>query len=362
MTARDRFLRGTDVLHGEQVDQYAATVVALMRAGKREPIGPRFSRAAWAHQDYGRHIVRGLRSAAYDARANLAEHRASFPDAYAPVPFAAMHGPVLLTGALVPDTEPNGHGMTENDRTRWALEHAADELLRAAGESVHRLDIRDPRTHRMTVAPDRVAYRGAPTTMLPESADEARAMSTRARRVTLRSHKVGPRVRQSYRYEPVNYGPDALADLALGRFQLMTVTELETVQLRGRGQRWHILGHGPAVLAPDRIATRKARRARRAVAAGRTAHRAGRPAANPLSADARTIRRRWATASAEQRAAADRIVAVLLTTVPGTVIGTGATAVTVADDCSSASIGRGPLESVHAVARRLALAGTMLAD
>ena len=327
-----------------------------------DAVGPRFSRAAAERAAWSAAALRGLLAETGPSDRIGALHARRYPDAYAPMPFDAMHGPARLADILVPDTEPNGHGMTENDRTRWALEHAADELLRAAGESVHRVDIRDPRTNRMTVVPDRVAYRGAPTTMLPESAEEARACSTRARRVTLRSHKVGPRVRQSYRYEPVNYGPDALADLALGWFQLMTVTELETIQLRGRGQCWHILGHGPAVLAPDRIATRKARRARRAAAAGRTPHRAGRPAANPLSADARTVRRRWLKSTAEQRAAADRIVAVLLTTVPGTVIGTGATAVTVADDCASASIGRGPLESVHAVARRLALAGTMLAD
>lgn len=326
-----------------------------------EAVSPRFSRAAAERAAWSAAALRGLIAETGPSDRLGALHARRYPDAYALAPFDAMHGPVRLTGALVPDTEPNGHGMTAADREAWTLEAEADELLRAAGESVHRLDIRDPRTHRMTVAPDRVAYRGAPTTMLPESADEARAMSTRARRVTLRSHKVGPRVRQSYRYEPVNYGPDALADLALGRFQLMTVTELETVQLRGRGQCWHILGHGLAVLAPDRIATRKARRARRAVAAGRTPHRAGRPAANPLSADARTIRRRWGKASAEQRAIADRIVAVLLTTVPGTVIGTGPTAITVADDKASASIGRGPVESVQLIARRLALASTMLA-
>lgn len=327
-----------------------------------EAIGPRFSRAAAERAAWSAAALRGLLAETGPSDRLGALHARRYPDAYAPAPFDAMHGPVRLTGALVPDTEPNGHGMTAADREAWTLEAEADALLRAAGYDVHRVDIRDPRSHRMTVVPDRVAYRGASVTTLPETADDRRAVSMRTARVAVRSHKAGKRTRGSYRLAPATDGPDAWSDAMLGRAMLMRVTELETIQLRGRGQCWHILGHGPAILAPDRIATRKARRARRAVAAGRTAHRAGRPAANPLSADARTIRRRWATASAEQRATADRIVAVLLTTVPGTVIGTGATAVTVADDGSSASIGRGPLESVHAVARRLTLAGTMLVD
>lgn len=346
-----------------------------------EAVGPRFSRAAAERAAWSAAALRGLLAETGLSDRLAALHARRYPDAYAPGPFDAMHGPVRPTSALVPSVEPNGHGMTANDRACWDLEAQADAILRAAGEDVHRVDIRDPRTYQMTVAPDRVAYRGAPTTQLPESADEARAVSTRGRRVAVRSAVSGKRKRYSWQYAPTApFGPvvtwrdmtavsrpdmtedETYAAVMLGHFEPMRVTELETIQLRGRGQCWHILGHGLAILAPDRIATRKARRARKAVAAGRTAHRAGRPAANPLSADARTIRRRWATASAEQRAAADRIVAVLLTTVPGTVIGTGATAVTVADDCSSASIGRGPLESVHAVARRLALAGTMLAD
>jgi len=48
-----------------------------------------------------------------------------------------------------------------DDRTSRDLEAAADAILRAAGDDVHRVDVIDRWTYRPEVAPDRVAYRGA---------------------------------------------------------------------------------------------------------------------------------------------------------------------------------------------------------
>lgn len=261
-SARARFVRGTDVLHNEQVDEYAALTRQLMASGLVEPIGSRFSRAATEYtrraRRFGRAFVREYRT----SEVTSARHRDAYWWLYEPVRARGVR-PAVLTCTLVPDREPNGHGMTAADRAAWALEAEADRILREAGETVHRVDIRDVTSHMMTVAPDRVAYRGVTTHTLRLGADESRAVGSRRRaRITTRHAAQGTHctrtpdvVSSDWTTDP----DDVWADVMLGRAHAVTRVELETVQYR-RGHRVSIRGQGRRVRHLARLDRRARRR------------------------------------------------------------------------------------------------------
>ena len=359
-TARARFVRGTDVLHNEQVDEHAALTCQLMASGLVEPIGPRFSRAATEYtrraRRFGRAFVREYRT----SEVTSARHRDAFWWLYEPVRTRGVR-PAVLTCTLVPDREPNGHGMTAADRAAWALEAEADRILRDAGETVHRVDIRDVTSHMMTVAPDRVAYRGVTTYTLRLGADESRAVGSRRRaRITTRHTAQGPHritrpdvVSSDYRTDP----DEVWADVMLGRAHLINRTECETIQLL-RGKRIRIIGHRPGTRMEDAQARRiRKRSAARAEARAAGTVRRGRPAISPLSTSASTLRRTWSAATDEQRAAADTIIGILTTTAADTTLSAGPVTVTVVDAQVSVRIGDGAVEPITVAARRLALTG-----
>lgn len=373
--AADRLARGTDVLWGEQADEYAALRTDLMARGLTDPIGPRFSRAATDHTRRARRF--GRRFAAEYAAADTARafHALAYPDAYAleartdhaaDRPYAASIVPRhpriadRLPSALLPEMEPNGHGLTRADRIAWTLEAAADEILRAAGDDVVRTDHRDARTRQMTVNPDRVAYRGTPVHTLAASADETRAVSTRGHRVKVRYSRTGNTVATSYRCHVRPTDPDAAwADAMIGRVTFGRVSELETIQLRGTRSQWSVIGHRRAVRVED-SRTRRARKLRERTAAERpaTAGKRG-PARDPFAITARNLRNRWSKATDDQVAAADRIVAILTTTTPdhpipttrGPIIRTDAATVRPVD---------GETFTLIEYARRAALAGVVI--
>ena len=379
-SARAQFARGTDVLFGEQVDQHAALRVDLMRRGVAAPIGPRFSRAAAQHdrraRRFGSAFVREWNAGDVAA----AFHAFAYPEAYAPRlevdprPYAASIVPRhprianRLSDVQVPDREPNGHGFTGADRDAWNLEAQADAILREAGEHVVRLDVRDARTHLMTVTPDRVAYRGTPVHTLPESASDARAIGTRSHRVRVRHHKNGTRTAASWRLvtsadalprarrAPLHASTvdldAAWADALIGRTMWAQVTELETIQLRGARRTYSIIGRRPAVRLEDRVErrTRKRREAR-----ADTPVKRGRPAAHPLALSDRTLRRRWAAATPDQIAAADLLVTILTTTTPDTVLRTTADVTVTVIDGAIVRLNDGAAEPYATAARRLAL-------
>lgn len=382
-SARTRFLRGSDRLHNEQVDQYAATTTALMGAGLADPIGPAFSPAARQHvrrmRRYGAAFVREW--TAGDVAS--AFHAIAYPDAYstttaAPTTDRPYSSSIIprhqriadrLSDVTLPGREPNGHGFTGADRDAWNLERQADAILRDAGEHVVRLDVRDARTHLMTVTPDRVAYRGTPVHTLPESAAEARAIGTRTHRIRVRHHKSGTRTAASWRLvTPADALPRARraplhattvdldaawADAMLGRTVWCAVTELETVQLRGARSTWSIIGHRPAVRLEDRIERRTARRRAASAASG---VKRGRPASHPLSLNERSLRRRWAAATPEQADRARIIVDILTTTTPDTTLTAGAVSITVIDG-TTVRVNGAAVEPITTAARRLALIG-----
>lgn len=382
-SARTRFLRGSDRLHREQVDQYTATTVALMGAGLTDPIGPRFSTAA---RQYGRRMRRY--GAAFVREWNAGDvasafHAMAFPDAYStssaapttdrpyPPSIIPRHPRCAdrLSDTLVPDREPNGHGFTGADRDAWNLERQADAILRDAGEHVVRLDVRDARTHLMTVTPDRVAYRGTPVHTLPESASEACAIGTRTHRVRVRHHKSGTRTAASWRLvtsadalprarrAPLHASTvdldAAWADALIGRTMWAQVTELETIQLRGARRTYSIIGRRPAVRLEDRVERRTVRRRAASTAAG---VKRGRPAAHPLSINERSLRRRWAAATPEQADRARIIVDILTTTTPETTLTAGTVTITVIDG-TTVRVNGNAAEPITTAARRLALIG-----
>ena len=363
--SRARFARGTDVLYGEQVDEYAALTRRLMARGLVEPIGSVYSRCAAevsaAQRKLGPAFVREYAAAERAA----AWHRDCYWWQYEPTRRPEPR-PIVLSGVILPDREANGHGFTVADRFAWDLEAAADALLREAGETVHRLDVRDGATRLMTVAPDRLAYRGVPTSVLPASADESRAVSYRRARVKVRHTVQGPRrvtrpdvVSADYRTDP----DEVWADVMLGRAHLIRRTECETIQLR-RGKRIRIIGHRPGTRMDD-AQTRRIRKRSAARATARAegkARPAGRPAANPLTAGTSTLRRHWAAASDAQRAAADALVALLTTTTAEHVLPTTVGHVLIVDAQVSGRLGDGPCEPIPTIARRLALVGATVTD
>lgn len=358
-TARARFIRGTDVLHGEQVDEYAALTRQLMASGLVDPIGPRFSRAAAEYtrraRRFGRAFVREYRT----SEVLLARHRDAYWWLYEPVRTRGVR-PAVLTCTLVPDREPNGHGMTAADRATWALEAEADRILRDAGETVHRFDIRHRSSHMMTVAPDRVAYR-APIYTLRLGADESRAVgSRRVARITTRHAAQGTHCTRTPDVVSADWTTDpddVWADVMLDRAHTVTRVELETVQYR-RGHRVSIIGHRRGIRMVDAQTRRNARRsAARSAARAEGTVRRGRPAVSPLSAGASTLRRTWTAATDEQRAACDTLVGILTTTTEETTLTAGPVTVTVVDAQVSVRIGTGPTEPITVAARRLALAG-----
>lgn len=359
-SARARFIRGTDVLHNEQVDEHAALTRQLMASGLVEPIGPRFSRAAAEYtrraRRFGRAFVREYRT----SEVTSARHRDAYWWLYEPVRARGVR-PAVLTCTLVPDREPNGHGMTAADRAAWELEAAADRILRDAGETVHRVDIRDVSSHMMTVAPDRVAYRGVTTHTLRLGADESRAVGSRRRaRITTRHAAQGTHCTRTPDVVSADWTADpddVWADVMLGRARAVTRVELETVQYR-RGHRVSIRGHRRGIRMVDAQTRRNARRsaARSAARAEGTVSR-GRPAISPLSAGASTLRRTWSAATDEQRAACDTLVSILTTTTPDVTLTAGPVTVTVVDAQVSVRIGDGAVEPITVAARRLALAG-----
>lgn len=286
--ARSRFLRGTDVLHGEQVDQYAATARYLMSRGLVEPIGSLYSHCAADVIAYRRHYRLDDRKAAQRA----AWHAATFPATYETPDHAPAYGPAdprRMPSALVSDGVarpriPAVRRFDHDDRTAADLERTATALLRSAGDlaawnlapapyvnaegetvepGMYHVDTVHRYTRQPQVAPDPVAFRGVA------------------------------------RWEPtsVRYGSKprrTLIDTGVPGTEIMHDRYVTTAV--GRGYRF--IGH-----AVERTPVEQTRDHRRAS----TAPRGGRWA-DTLGAGESTIRRRWSKATDGQREAARTIV------------------------------------------------------
>ncbi len=286
--ARLRYLRGTDVLHGEQVDQYAALTRQLMRRGLVEPIGSLYSKCAGDVIAYRRYYTREDRKAARRA----AWHAETFPAAYVRPDHAPVYGPAdprRMPSALVSDGVarpriPAVRRFDFDDRTSADLERTATALLRSAGDlaawnlapapyvsaegfyvepGMYHIDTVHRYTRQPQVAPDPVAFRGVA------------------------------------RWEPqsVRYGSKprrTLIDTGVPGTELTHERYVTTAV--GRGYRFigHAVEHTPVEQ------TRAHRKASTAPRGGRWV--------STLGAGESTIRRRWSKATDAQRETARAIV------------------------------------------------------
>lgn len=158
--ARSTFLRGTDVLYGEQVDAYGAYMVHLSESSCRDMVRSRLARLDRVSERIIEHAAR-----------KADKHRATYPRAY--LPNVVSPGQVTLEswrhrddwqhGVLVGDLRRERNEL-DNAATAWLLANDPDLPVVESGPRKGKPIA--PRTldvtvrHHLQVIPDVVAYRG----------------------------------------------------------------------------------------------------------------------------------------------------------------------------------------------------------
>ena len=341
----------------------AADLTRLARRSARGQYAPRYREQVDAYASasrYARRIKHYASRAAAELVARARDHTAaddaavqralahrvtyprivvtSRPNAARPINRSAVFGRIQL---LPPRRDDD---TTLYDRTAVELESYADYLLaRYAGATIHRTDVMDRKTRRVTIAPDRVAFRGVARYTRPVAAvNDARGTTTDTTtgRVLLATRLRGAR--------RVFVGYNSRGE---------TVHTAATDTTR-RG--W--LGHTAyAVAAPVRArgaASTAARAAARPVRADGAAAR-GR-VATAWTLAPRSLPRRWRDATDAQRATAAELVAILTTSADGVPIPIGRGEIVERRDATTVVRANGASFTIIDYARRAALAAVVI--
>lgn len=176
-----------------------------------------------------------------------------------------------------------------DDRVSRELEAAADAILRAAGDDVHRVDVVDRWTFRPEVSPDRVAYRGA-VRYRPHACHRSERIVTGPRTVARADGRLITRKgTECLLIDSGVPGTEVLVTLARTSITLPSGARVHLFGCTGRG--WH----GRRVLVMPKATSRDQ--------AGHAIGKRG-PARSVWSIAETNVRSRWSKATDEQRARA----------------------------------------------------------
>lgn len=297
--------------------------------------------------------------AALTATRNLANHQAGCPTAYLPDPPHSMtRSQGCSTDVLVPWQTPGETAFDHAARQRWELERRADEILAAgtcddwhppmAWHPWPRLDVVDRWTRQLTVAPDRVAFRGTVRYRRPAPMRYSKGVT---RWLAGSPDRVAAWAR----------GDADLADeLILGAPVPFTAVTLLRTHLTSDGTGWQGC-NGRGWIGSRHMTARAVRKVSRAAVkrarAAATPHAKGRTPRSPWTTSASNVRSRWSKATDGQRLNADALEVLLRTTAAETPVDYVGHMVTVDQAKSTVTVVDGTTYGIRDYSRRAALAG-----